>query len=114
MLATCERCYPSGFATRTSGSSTRSPSRGDVSGVSYEVKRALGDDGRPDIETSLAYSAPGGVQLMADTKGTNVDAVSAFHTAGPFNVQPSWLVPDAHAASDARPRPRRLPAAHSP
>ena len=66
---------------------------GDVSGVSYEVKRALGDDGRPDIETSLAYSAPGGVQLMADTKGTNVDAVSAFHTAGPFNVQPSWLVP---------------------
>ena len=37
---------------------------GDVSGVSYEVKRALGDDGRPDIETSLAYSAPGGVQLM--------------------------------------------------
>ena len=34
---------------------------GDVSGVSYEVKRALGDDGRPDLETSLAYSAPGGM-----------------------------------------------------
>jgi len=61
----------------------------------YEATRAMGQEHNTDLQ--LACSLPSGAQLWADAKTGasgpfNIDRVSAFHVAGPFNVQPSLLL----------------------
>jgi len=65
---------------------------GSVLDVAYEAKHS---DGATDIQ--VAYSLPGGLQVMSDVTCTSrspsdieVKSVSAFHTAGAFNLQPTW------------------------
>jgi len=70
---------------------------GSLLNVGYEATRCLSKE-NAGTDLVLGYSLPGGTQLTADA---NVNAgdhtcklqeVSAFHPAGPFNVQPSWLL----------------------
>lgn len=67
---------------------------GSVRDVVYQATHA---DGATDIQ--LAFSLPGGLQLMSavnvqDGGQAAVKSVSAFHTAGAFNLQPTWFLPD--------------------
>jgi len=66
-----------------------------VSGAALDiVYQAKYTDDATDV--NLAYSLPGGLQLMSDMQLGNgereVTSVSAFHTAGAFNIQPTWLL----------------------
>jgi len=70
---------------------------GYVADVSYEATRTLSEK-ESGTAVQLSYSAPGGVQLTAngvvhgvvDGK-VDVETLSAFHVAGPVNVQTSWM-----------------------
>ena len=65
---------------------------GFLGDVTYQATRALADTA---TDVQLGLSLPSGVQLAADVKaeGSNmeVEKVSAFHRAGPFNIEPAWL-----------------------
>lgn len=67
---------------------------GSLGDAYYEATRELGTSSETDLQ--LGYSLPSGVQLMADAKADGqdswrLDRLSAFHVAGPFNVEPSYL-----------------------
>ena len=68
---------------------------GNLGDAYYEATRQLGG---PEGDLQLGYSLPSGVQLMADAKTDkegpwHIERLSAFHVAGPFNIQPTWLLP---------------------
>jgi len=70
---------------------------GALGDVVYEATRSMNGDGK-GTEVSVGYSLPAGLQLFADarmlpTGEHTIDSLSAFHVAGPFNVQPSWILP---------------------
>jgi hypothetical protein len=67
---------------------------GNLGDIGYEAAYN-NKEGGTDLQ--LAYSLPSGVQLMADAKmlptgQRTLDRLSAFHVAGPFNLQPSFLL----------------------
>jgi len=69
---------------------------GSIGDIIYEATRNIVGPDQGSTNVQMAYSLPTGLQLMADTTATAkklvLDRVSAFHVAGPFNVQPSWLL----------------------
>jgi len=64
--------------------------------VGVEASHRFSED---HTDVTMAYSLPGGTQLTADANvaasdgstSCSLQEVSAFHVAGPFNVQPAWL-----------------------
>lgn len=68
---------------------------GSALDVAYKATHQLDKESR-STDVSLAYSLPGGTQVMADAIVAGEGGVcklrelSAFHTAGPINLQPAW------------------------
>jgi len=73
---------------------------GVLGDVAYEATRDIGGDESTDVQ--LAYAVPSGVQVTAGVKvrptgspgerHIDIERLSAFHTAGPVNIEPSWLL----------------------
>lgn len=67
---------------------------GSVLDVSYEASRRVGEAG---TDVQLAYALPTGLLIDANVRASDaavaptLESMSAFHLAGPFNLQSSWL-----------------------
>jgi len=97
--ASCDLQHPSRAGTH--GLVESVSISGSLMDVSYEATRTLNEDAT-GTDMQFAYALPTGLQVMADAHvakdapegnpgGVQLTRMSAFHTAGPFNLQSSWL-----------------------